>query len=54
MKVDDDALKQVFVNKSEIVETLQERDIFKCKAPFIYKVMKKLKNSKLNEKAVIV
>lgn len=41
------------MNKDEIVDLLAEREIFKCKAPFIFKILKRLKQSKLNDKAMI-
>lgn len=52
LKCDEDPLKLVFVNKSEAAEVLAEREIFRCKAPVVFKLLKKLKLSGLNEKAM--
>jgi hypothetical protein len=54
IQADDAPFKQVFVNKNEIVDTLCERDIFRCKGQNIFKILKKLKQSKLNEKIMII
>jgi len=48
------ALKQVFVNKNELVDTLKERDVFKCRGQNIFKLLKKLKQAKLNDKVLIL
>lgn len=54
IQVDDSPIKQLFVNKNEICDTLRERDLFKCKGQNIFKLLKRLKTSKLNEKVMIV
>jgi hypothetical protein len=54
LQVDDTALKQVFVNKNELADTLKERDVFKCRGQNIFKLLKKLKQAKLNDKVLIL
>lgn len=36
-------MREIFVNKNEIVDMLKERGIFKCKPALIMKLLKKLK-----------
>jgi hypothetical protein len=54
LQADDSELKEAFVNRSEIVGALQDRDIFKCNPELIMKLLKRLKQSKINEKIFIV
>jgi hypothetical protein len=54
IQAEDSDLKQAFVNKNEIVDTMHERDIFKCKGQNIFKLIKRLKDAKLNEKSLIL
>jgi hypothetical protein len=54
IQAEDSELKQVFVNKHEIVETMHERDLFKCKSHNIFKLIKRLKQARLNEKVLIL
>lgn len=53
LKADESEMKQLFLNKNELHDTLKEKGVFKCIPLAILKVLKKLKESKLNEKAMV-
>ena len=53
LQADESAMKLLFVNKNEIADTLKDKHVFRSKPPFIFKILKRLKQSKLNDKAMI-
>jgi hypothetical protein len=54
IQADDTNFKQVFVNKNEVVDTLHENHLYKTKGQNMFKILKSLKSSKLNEKVMIL
>ncbi|CDW78547.1 UNKNOWN [Stylonychia lemnae] len=53
LQAEESAMKQIFLNKEEVMDVLSEKEVFKSKSPFIFKMLKKLKLSKINEKAMV-